>query len=68
LSDACLYHHQLKTNEDTIKARIERNLNDGKRLDEINFKSRASAYHRPKNNTSRKHKQRRNFSVEQRKG
>jgi hypothetical protein len=57
----CLFHHQLKTNEDAIKAKIEKNLNDGKSLDEINFKSRTSSYPRSRNNTTRKHEQRRTF-------
>ena len=57
----CLYHHQLKTNEDAIKLRIEKNLNDGKKIDEINFKSHASSHHITRYNTTRRNNQRRDF-------
>ena len=56
----CLYHHQLKTNEDAIKLRIEKNLNDGKPLNEIDM-PRLKVHHIPRINMSRSGGQRRNF-------
>lgn len=52
----CLYHHQQKTNEDAIIARIQKNLNDGKSIDEINVKPRDRAFHRHRSNTTRKNR------------
>ncbi|MDF2422497.1 MAG: HNH endonuclease, partial [Nitrosopumilus sp.] len=44
----CMYHHRLKTNEDAIKKRIEKDLDDGKSLSEINIGSKDPVRERPR--------------------
>ena len=49
----CLYHHRVKTNEDAIIQRIEKNLNDGQSLSEIQLpRIHSKPSHR--NSTSKK--------------
>lgn len=31
----CMHHHRIKTNQDAIKTRIEKNLNDGKSINDV---------------------------------
>ncbi|MEX0861592.1 HNH endonuclease signature motif containing protein [Nitrosopumilus sp.] len=50
----CKFHHQMKSNEDAIKKRIEENLKDGGTVRDIHIKSRPSQRRSPSRKTSRR--------------
>ncbi len=63
----CMYHHRIKTNEDAIKQRIEKNLNEGQKLEDLKVRQpnktpRKTTNPIRRNHTTRQSSNRRNSS------
>jgi hypothetical protein len=51
----CMYHHRIKTNEDAIKLRIEKNLNEGQKLEDIRVRNPTKNSNRRTHTATRTH-------------